>query len=137
MNMRHPMDIQNPDSIAAHPVPDRHGTNLFSTDVQFEPLLQLYLPEKVYAHLQPYLTRMGALAGGPLDELALIADKHPPTLEHRSRTGKDAQRIIKHPAYIEMERVAYGEFALATMSHRDGALGWQGRLPPLAKYALT
>lgn len=122
---------------APHPVPDRHGSNLYATDTQFAPLLQLYLPRDVNAHLQPYLERMGALAGGRLDELALVADKNPPTLEHRSRTGQDAQRIHKHPAYVEMERVAYGDFGLAVMSHREGVLGWAGKLPPLAKYALT
>lgn len=137
MNMRLPIDFQNKDVAASHPVPDRHGNNLYSTDLQFEQLLKLYLPAEVHAHLQPHLVRMGQLAGGRLDELALIADKNPPTLEHRSRTGKDEQRIIKHPAYVEMERVAYGEFALATMSHREGVLGWKGKLPPLAKYALT
>ncbi len=121
----------------SHPVPDRHGSNLYTTDAQFAPLLQLYLPRDVNAHLQTYLSRMGALAGGRLDELALVADKNPPTLAHRMRTGRDAQRIDKHPAYVEMERVAYGEFSLAIMSHREGVLGWAGRLPPLAKYALT
>ncbi|MCT9810709.1 acyl-CoA dehydrogenase family protein [Acidovorax sp. Be4] len=121
----------------AHPVPDRHGSNLYTTDTQFAPLLQLYLPPDVDAHLQPYLERMGALAGGRLDELALVADKNPPTLEHRTRTGQDAQRIHKHPAYVEMEQVAYGDFSLAIMSHREGVLGWAGKLPPLAKYALT
>lgn len=121
----------------AHPVPDRHGSNLYTTDSQFAPLLQLYLPQDVNAHLQPYLERMGALAGGRLDELALVADKNPPTLEHRTRSGQDAQRIHKHPAYVEMEQVAYGDFSLAIMSHREGVLGWAGKLPPLAKYALT
>ncbi len=121
----------------AHPVPDRHGSNLYTTDTQFAPLLQLYLPSDVDAHLQPYLTQMGELAGGRLDELALVADKNPPTLEHRTRTGQDAQRIHKHPAYVEMEQVAYGDFSLAIMSHREGVLGWAGKLPPLAKYALT
>ncbi|QKV53578.1 acyl-CoA dehydrogenase family protein [Comamonas antarctica] len=121
----------------SHPVPDRHGSNLYTTDAQFAPLLQLYLPPDVNAHLQPYLSRMGALAGGRLDELALVADKNPPTLAHRTRSGRDAQRIDKHPAYVEMERVAYGEFSLAIMSHREGVLDWAGKLPPLAKYALT
>ncbi|MDR3002634.1 MAG: acyl-CoA dehydrogenase family protein [Acidovorax sp.] len=120
-----------------HPVPDRHGSNLYTTDAQLAPLLQLYLPAAVYAHLQPYLSRMGQLAGGRLDELALTADKNPPTLEYRSRSGQDVQRIVKHPAYVEMERVAYGDFSLAIMSHRENVLGWQGKLPPLAKYALT
>ena len=121
----------------SHPVPDRHGSNLYTTDTQFAPLLQLYLPPDVDAHLQPYLTQMGELAGGRLDELALVADKNPPTLEHRTRSGQDAQRIHKHPAYVEMEQVAYGDFSLAIMSHREGVLGWAGKLPPLAKYALT
>lgn len=138
MNMRLPMQTQQQAAISlAHPVPDRHGSNLYSTDSQLEPLLKLYLPSPVHAHLQPYLHRMGHLAGGRLDELALEADKNPPTLDHRTRTGQDAQRIHKHPAYVELERVAYGEFALATMSHREGVLGWEGKLPPLAKYALT
>lgn len=136
MNMR-PEFAQPPQAAAAHPVPDRHGSNLYTTDHEFAALLQLYLPPAVYTHLQPHLERMGHLAGGRLDELALTADKNPPTLEHRTRSGQDGQRIVKHPAYVEMERVAYGEFALATMSHREGALGWAGKLPPLAKYALT
>ena len=129
---QHPADVSAP-----HPVPDRHGSNLYTTDAQFAPLLQLYLPEEVAAHLQPYLTRMGELAGGRLDELAMLADKNPPTLAHRTRSGQDVQRIDKHPAYVEMERVAYGDFGLAIMSHREGVLGWAGKLPPLAKYALT
>lgn len=136
MNMR-PEFGQPPQADVAHPVPDRHGSNLYTTDHEFAALLQLYLPPAVYTHLQPHLERMGYLAGGRLDELALTADKNPPTLEHRTRSGQDGQRIVKHPAYVEMERVAYGEFALATMSHREGALGWAGKLPPLAKYALT
>ena len=118
-------------------VPDRHGGNLYTTDSQLKPLLALYLPPEVNAHLQPYLERMGALAGREIDEWARTADRHPPELEHRDRTGRDAQRIVKHPAYVEMERIAYGEFGLAVMSHRTGVLGWEGRLPPLAKYALT
>ncbi len=58
-------------------------------------------------------------------------------LHQRTRAGLDEQRIDKHPAYRRLEEVAFGEFGLAAMSHRDGVLGWTGRLPPLAKYALT
>lgn len=120
-----------------HPVPDRHGSNFYSTDPALQQLLQLYLPADLLAHLQPYLQRMGELAGGRIDELASIADKNPPTLEHRSRAGEDRQRIIKHPAYEELERIAYGEFGLQAISHRDDMLGWQGKMPPTVKYALT
>ena len=58
------------------------------------------------AHMQPHFERLGALAGGRLDELAHTADRNPPTLEHRTRTGIDEQQVLKHPAYVEMERLA-------------------------------
>ena len=36
-----------------------------------------------------------------------------------------------------MERLAFSEFALAAISHRGDVLGWPGRMPAAAKYALT
>jgi acyl-CoA dehydrogenase len=119
------------------PIPDRFGTNAFAEDREFEALLQLYLPADLLAHLRPHLLRLGELAGGPLDALANTADQHPPTLAHRTRTGVDQQRILKHPAYVEMERLAFGEFGLAAMSHRAGVLGWPATMPAAAKYAMT
>ena len=120
-----------------HPVPDRHGQNLFTTDAELEHLLALYLPPDLVRHMRPHFERLGALAGGRLDELAQTADKNPPTLSLRTRTGIDQQKVLKHPAYVEMERLALSEFGLAAMSHRDETLGWQGRMPPLVKYVLT
>ncbi|WP_395704270.1 acyl-CoA dehydrogenase family protein [Aquabacterium sp.] len=123
--------------LEAHPVPDRQGANFFRDDAAFDPLLSLYLPEDLHQHLRPQLDRLGALAGGRLDELAHTADRNPPTLEHRSRSGRDAQRIVKHPAYVELERVAFEQFGLAAMSHRGGVLGWPAPMPAAAKYALS
>ncbi|MCA0241001.1 MAG: acyl-CoA dehydrogenase family protein [Proteobacteria bacterium] len=122
---------------AEHPIPDARGTNLYAADAELQALLPLYLPADLLAHLQPHLQRLGALAGGVLDDLALAADKHPPLLEHRTRTGIDAQRIVKHPAYVELERVAFSEFGLAALSHRGGVLGWPQAMPAAAKYALS
>jgi alkylation response protein AidB-like acyl-CoA dehydrogenase len=122
---------------AIHPVPDRHGQNLFTTDPELQRLLALYLPPELLQHMQPHFERLGALAGGRLDELAHTADHNPPTLQLRTRTGIDDPKVIKHPAYLEMERLALSEFGLAAMSHRDETLGWKGKMPPLVKYALT
>ncbi|MDZ7668148.1 MAG: acyl-CoA dehydrogenase family protein [Gammaproteobacteria bacterium] len=119
------------------PVPDQHGANLYDSDPEFQRLLSVYLPADLLAHLGPRLQRLGELAGGRLDDLAGLADHNPPTLAPRTRTGLDLQRIIKHPAYQEMESLAFGEFALAAISHRDDVLGWRGPLPPAVKYALT
>ncbi len=126
-----------PAAPAVHPIPDRHGQNLYTVDTELQSLLALYLPEDLLRHLRPQLERLGGLAGGRLDELAGTADRNPPTLKQRTRTGLDEQQVIKHPAYVEMERLALSEFGLAAISHRDETLGWKGRMPPLVKYALT
>ena len=124
-------------SSAAHPVPDRGHVNNYLEDTELQQLLALYLPADLCAHLQPYFERMGELAGGAVDDWALTADRNPPTLEMRSRSGKEVQRIVKHPAYVEMEKVAYQQFGLAAISHREDMLGWKGKMPAIVKYALT
>ena len=118
-------------------LPDAHGANLFSADPSYRSLLALYLEPKLLAHLLPHFERLGALAGGPLDDFALTADKNPPVLHHRRRNGEMAQWIEKHPSYGSLEEVAFGEYGLAAMSHRGGVLGWPGKMPPAVKYALT
>ncbi len=120
-----------------HPVPDQHGVNLFATDPALQSLLPVYLAPALVSHLMPHLMRLGELAGGRLDDLAHTADKHPPELQHRSRTGRDEQKVLKHPAYVEMERLAFGEYALAAISHRPDLFGWQGPMPATVKYVLT
>ena len=120
-----------------HPIPDQHGVNLFDSDPTHRALLPLYLPPALVQHLLPHLQHLGGLAGGVLDALAQTADRHPPVLLQRTRTGLDLQHIVKHPAYLEMERVAFGQYGLAAMSHRGGVLGWPEALPPAAKYALS
>lgn len=120
-----------------HPIPDRHGHNLFTGDVELHSLLKLYLPDDLRCHMLPHFERLGGLAGGVLDELAGTSDRNPPELLHRTRTGLDQQQIVKHPAYVEMERLAFSEFGLAAMSHRDETLGWRGKMPALVKYVFT
>ena len=131
------MDASTPAPATAHPVPDQRGANLYAADEGLRDLLDIYLPGPLRAHLEPLFQRLGGLAGGHLDELAATADRNPPQLSVRTRTGLDEQRILKHPAYVEMERLAFGDFALAAISHRRDVLGWDGQLPAVVKYALT
>ncbi len=126
-----------PTAIAGTPIPDARGLNLHHADTDAAALHALHLPPGLAAHLAPHFTRLGALAGGHLDDLAATADRNPPTLSVRRRTGQDASDIHKHPAYVEMERLAYSAFGLAALSHRPGVLGWPAPMPPAAKYALT
>jgi alkylation response protein AidB-like acyl-CoA dehydrogenase len=131
------MSVQ-PRNIDARPAPspESRGLNFYRSDRSLTALLPLYLPAPELAHMQPYFDRLGALVGGALDELAREADKVPPRLEPRDRQGEDRQTIVKSPAYREMERLAFGDLAMAAVSHRP-ALGWPKPLSAASKYALT
>ena len=118
-------------------VPDSRGLNLYRADPSLARLAALYLPPDLHRCLEPHLDRLGALAGDHLDELAGLADRNPPVLHTRRRTGEDGDWIEKHPAYRTMEQLAFGDFGLATLSHRGGVLGWPTPMPPAAKYLLT
>ncbi|WP_119166627.1 acyl-CoA dehydrogenase family protein [Algihabitans albus] len=117
--------------------PDTEGLDLWEKDRSLQQLLDLYLPADLYAHLRPHLARLGAMVTTRLDALSHTADRHPPVLHARDRQGRDAARIEKHPAYRELEEIAFGQYGLAAMSHRGGVLGWPDPIPPAAKYALT
>src|SRR5579883_2178103 len=89
----------------ATPIPgDCRGLNFFHLDDGLRQLLPHYLDPALLAHLTPHFDRLGALAGGRLDELAAIADRNPPVLQARDRLGRDEDGIEYHPAYREMER---------------------------------
>jgi alkylation response protein AidB-like acyl-CoA dehydrogenase len=118
-------------------VPDSRGLNLLAADPALLRVASLYAPADLLAHLAPHLDRLGRMAGDSLDLLAGEADRNPPVLHHRTRSGEDRQHVAKHPAYREMERLAFGEFGLAALSHRGGVLGWAQPMPPVAKYLLT
>jgi acyl-CoA dehydrogenase len=124
-------------SLPTQAIPDSRGINLFNADSDAQALFALYLSRDLYLHLEPHFKRLGELAGDRLDALASLADKNPPTLSVRSRSGEDESRVLKHPSYVEMERLAYADFGLAALSHRGGVLGWPEPMPPAAKYALT
>jgi acyl-CoA dehydrogenase len=113
---------------------DCRGQNFFHIDDGLRQLLPHYLERATLEHFTPQFDRLGELAGGRLDELAAIADKNPPLLHARDRMGRDEDWIEYHPAYREMERIAFSDFEFQAMSHRGGVLGWREPLPPLAKY---
>jgi alkylation response protein AidB-like acyl-CoA dehydrogenase len=143
--MHGPQPIRPIGELTAEPEPadgasyiarDCAGLNFYEIDSGLRDLLPLYLANDDYRQLHPHFHRLGHLAGGRLDELARIADKNPPVLHARDRFGRDEDWIEYHPAYREMEGIAFGEFQFHAMSHRGGALGAGQPLPAVAKYAL-
>jgi acyl-CoA dehydrogenase len=117
--------------------PDTTGMNFYRADPALADLLRIHLPEALFRHIEPHLDRLGALAGGHLDECARLADRHVPVLHQRDRFGRDRQWIEYHPAYRELERAAFGEFGIHAMSIRKGILGWPDKYPVVAKHAFT
>lgn len=116
--------------------PDCTGQNFYAVDRGLRDLLRLYLEPNDFRRLEPHFDRLGALAGGRLDELARAADKHPPVLNARDRFGRDEDWIDYHSSYREMEKIAFGDFQFHAMSHRAGTLDMDRPLPAVAKYAL-
>jgi acyl-CoA dehydrogenase len=117
--------------------PDTSGLNFYRADPALTDLLRIHLPDALFRHIEPHLDRLGALAGGHLDECARLADRHVPVLHQRDRFGRDVQWIEYHPAYRELERVAFGEFGIHAMSLRKGIMGWPQPYPVVAKHAFT
>jgi len=117
--------------------PDTSGMNFYRADPALTDLLRIHLPDALFRHIEPHLDRLGALAGGHLDECARLADRHVPVLHQRDRFGRDAQWIEYHPAYRELERAAFGEFGIHAMSLRKGIMGWPQPYPVVAKHAFT
>jgi acyl-CoA dehydrogenase len=117
--------------------PDTSGLNFYRADPALTDLLRIHLDDRLFRHIEPHLDRLGALAGGALDECARLADRHGPVLHQRDRFGRDVQGIEYHPAYRELEKAAFGEFGIHAMSNAKGILGWPYKYPVVAKHAFT
>src|ERR1700704_6892472 len=122
---------------AQYIAPDAHGRNFYAIDRQFQDLLSLYLEPGLRAAMTPHFEGLGALPGNRLDDLAMVADKHPPVLQPRDRFGRDEDWIDYHPAYREMEKIAFEDFGMHAMTHRADVLGMTEPAHPLVKYAIT
>jgi len=118
-------------------MPTTRGANFFLADPNLAFVCAHVMRAEDFARAQPHLVAMGETAGGELDALAALADKHPPTLRTHDERGRRLDEIVRHPAYAAMERIAFERFGLHAMSHRDGVLGWPGRVPHVVKYALS
>ena len=69
--------------------PDTSGMNFYRADPALTDLLRIHVPDALFRQIEPHLDRLGALAGGHLDECARLADRHVPVLHQRDRFGRD------------------------------------------------
>jgi acyl-CoA dehydrogenase len=118
-------------------MPATRDLNFYLTDPNLEFVCSTVMEPDVLERARPRLVEMGAVVGGELDTLAAEADRNPPRLRAWDECGTRVDQIERHPAYVEMERMAFARFGLAAMSHRPGVLGWPGIVPHVVKYALS
>src|SRR5258706_4533892 len=100
-----------------HIAPDCAGANFYAIDRGLRDLLQLYLEPNDFRRLESHFDRLGALAGGRLDELARAPGKHPPVLNARDRVCRDEDWIDYHSSYRGDEKNALGDFQFYSLEH--------------------
>jgi acyl-CoA dehydrogenase len=116
---------------------DTASINFFTADPDLSLLLRQYLTLEDFDRCSSMLTRMGAVASGAMDALADIANRNVPVLKQYDKSGQRIDEVEYHPAYAELEKIAYEDFAIAACTHREGALGWPGKVPQPVKFALA
>jgi acyl-CoA dehydrogenase len=97
---------ENPFRVLDAPLPARRS--FFTQDPVLQALLARQLPAATWAWARPQLAHMGAEAAGWVGENARIADRDSPRLVTHDRFGNRIDRVDYHPAYREMEKLAYG-----------------------------
>jgi acyl-CoA dehydrogenase len=117
-------------------MPGTDDMNFYTVDPDLAFLLRRSLSEDDFERAQSLLTAMGAEASQHMDALAEVANRQGPVLRQFDRRGQRVDEVVFHPAYSELERITYEQFAIAACSHRAGALGWPTRVPQPVKFAL-
>lgn len=123
-------------SLIADCMPDTTDINFYTADPDLSFLLSRHLSTEDNVLAQQILTSMGAVASQNMGELAEVANRQGPVLMQFDKRGQRVDTVIFHPAYHELERIAYEDFAIAACCHREGTFGWPGRVPQPVKFAL-
>ena len=94
-------------------IPDAPTESYWTTSPDFRSLCKRKLPEGAFAWAEPQLAAMGERAAKEVAPLAAIADREQPRLITHDARGERVSRVEYHPAYREMERIAYGSGMIA------------------------
>src|SRR5947209_13721121 len=117
-------------------IPDTRGINFYGADPDLSHHMRHSLSAEDFERAQGILGRMGEVASQRMDELVQVADRQGPVLIQYDKRGQRIDEVVFHPAYHELEHIAYQDFAIAACSHREGALGWPGKVSQPVKFAL-
>ena len=94
-------------------IPDQPTESYWDSSPDFRALCQRKLSEGAWQWAEPQLAAMGERAAREVAPLAAIADRETPRLVTHDHRGARISRVDYHPAYREMERIAYGSGMIA------------------------
>jgi len=94
-------------------IPDSPTASYWDASPDFRALIRRKLSDAAYQWAEPQLATMGERAARDVAPLAAIADREQPRLITHDVRGERIHRVDYHPAYREMERIAYGSGMIA------------------------
>src|SRR2546429_1721521 len=94
-------------------IPPQPDISYWDASPHFRGLCRRKLDDAAWAWAEPQLREMGAVAALDVAPLAAIADRESPRLVTHDERGNRVDRVDYHPAYREMERIAYGSGMLS------------------------
>jgi acyl-CoA dehydrogenase len=80
------------------------GLNWYETDPSLQFTMAYYLRPEELAVVEPQLSAIGELMGGPVARWAEQTDRNPPRLERYDRWGHDISQVIQPTSFIESKR---------------------------------
>jgi acyl-CoA dehydrogenase len=80
------------------------GLNWYRTDPSLQWMMSYYLQPAELAAVEPHLTRIGDLMGGPVARWAEETDRNPPRLQRYDRWGHDVSEVIQPSSFTESKR---------------------------------
>ena len=116
-------------------IPDPPDISFWDASPTLRELLVRKLSPNEFDWAEPQLREMGELAARAVAPLAAIADREGPRLVTRTPAGEPLNRVDYHPAYREMERIAYGS-GMVAMKYEPDTLAAHGQSIHLATFAL-
>jgi acyl-CoA dehydrogenase len=84
------------------------GLNWYSSDPTLQRTMAYYLQPDELAVVEPHLSDIGALMGGPVARWAEETDRNPARLERYDRWGHDVSQVVQPPSFIESKRAVLG-----------------------------
>jgi acyl-CoA dehydrogenase len=100
-------------------IPEPPSVSYWEASPHFQRLCRRKLSDSAWRSAEPQLVNMGRRAALEVAPLAAIADRERPRLITHDERGNRINRVEYHPAYREMEHIAYGSSILTTRSENS------------------